>query len=199
MPGIGSTRGMFLGEHPASSAAGYFQNPYYSNGGWVQPGRDCPVSVLSPAVWYSSEISSFDCSQTESFSLHLPSKEVVEAMKLKWSGRDAEFLNAAGNLSAFDPAARSKGPNAFLMNWLELADRLADLKLGICWVITGEKQVLHSDLDQTRSPGRLRISGACALSTTKEGLEGFLQCKVEQWDETTQQQLETLVGTIPIR
>ncbi len=198
MPDIGSTRGMFLGEHPASSAAVYFQNPYYSNDGWIRPRKDCPVSVLSPAAWYASEISSFDCSVKDNFSLHIPSKQVMEAMKLKWSGRNAEFLNDVGHLSAFDPAAQSNGPNAFLMNRRELTDHLAERQLGICWVIIGEKQVLQSDWGQTPSPGRLRISGASALSTTKEGLKGFLQCKLEQWDETTHQQSETSVGTIPI-
>jgi hypothetical protein len=76
------------------------------------------------------EASGFDCSIDESYTLRLPTSELVAGLRLGWSGNGADYLDAAGQLAAFDPTTHTNGPNALLL-------REDLLKEFLCRVHTG--------------------------------------------------------------
>ena len=104
---------MFLGEHGWSPASRYFQRPYYGDEGWTQPNHGCPVKMRTVAFEYLREARGFDCSIDETYTLHLPTSELVTGLGLRWSGNGADYLDAAGQLAAFDPTAHDTGRALF--------------------------------------------------------------------------------------
>jgi hypothetical protein len=167
---------MFPGEHGWSPASRYFQRPYYGDEGWTQPDHGCPVKVYTAAFEYLREARGFDCSIDETYTLDLPTSELVTGLGLRWSGNGADYLDAAGQLAAFDPTAHGKGPNALLIRDDLLREFLAREGLTICWAVRGEKRVLGAGFD----PGHhasLRLSGAYMLGD--KGLVGFLKCMLD--------------------
>jgi hypothetical protein len=170
MPQVPSSHGMFLGEYLWSPAWKHFNNAYYENEGWVQPGHDCPVLVRTAAFEYHQESSGFDCSVDSGFTLHLPDEELANCLNLRWSGQAGDFRNPNGELVATDPSAFSSGPPALLLR-REFIEELAHTKgLSICWTVLGEK--LAYVPGPMKRLGEIHVSGACAL---KDGrVEGFV-------------------------
>jgi hypothetical protein len=170
---------MFLGEHGWSPASRYFQEPYYGDERRTQPNHGCPVKVRTAAFEYLREASGFDCSVDETYTLRLPTSELVTGLGLQWSGNGADYLDIAGQLAAFDPTAHAEGPSAGLIRDDLLREFLAREGLSICWAVRGEKRVLGAGFD----PGHhasLRMSGAYLLDG--KGLVGFLKCMLDDWE-----------------
>ncbi|MGI9101072.1 MAG: AVAST type 2 anti-phage system protein Avs2 [Terriglobales bacterium] len=173
MPDAPEAYRLFLGEYLWSPAFRYFSQPYYGDAGWTQPTQGCPVTVRSTAFKYLQESSGFDCSVDDSFSLRLPVADIVDALSLRWSGKNADFLDAQGTLAAFDPTAYEPGPSALLLR----KDLLRDLKdkgLGICWTVLGEKRVIDPGYGPPKGRRELRMSGAYAIDDGDP--YGFLKC-----------------------
>jgi hypothetical protein len=163
---------MFLGEHGWSPASRYFEHQYYADEGWTQPNHDCPVKVRSVAYEYLCEANGFDCSVDESYRLRLPASHLVTGLGLRWSEHGADYLDAAGQLAAFDPTAHADGPSALLLREDLLKEFLAREKLTICWIVLGEKSAVGAGF----SPGyhiSLRMTGAYMLD--EKGLVGFVK------------------------
>ena len=170
MPRVPSSHGMFLGEYLWSPAWKHFNNAYYENEGWVQPGHDCPVLVRTAAFEYHQESSGFDCSVDSGFTLHLPDEELANVLNLKWSGQAADFRVPNGELAATDPSASSSGPPALLLRQ-DLVEEMAHTKgMSICWTVLGEKLAYMPG--PMKRLGEIHVSGACAM---KGGhVEGFV-------------------------
>ncbi len=164
---------MFLGEHGWSPASRYFQQPYFGDEGWTQPNHGCPVKVRAVAFEYLREAKDFDCSVDESYALRLPASELVTGLGLRWSGNGADYLDAAGRLSAFDPTAHADGPSALLLREDLLREFLAREHLTICWAVVGKKQVFGAGFTPAYHAS-LRLSGAYMLGD--RGPVGFLRC-----------------------
>ena len=167
---------MFLGEHVWSSASRYFQKPYFGDDGWAQPDRNCcPLKLQMVAFEYLKEASGFDCSVDESYTLRLPASYLVNGLGLQWSGAGADYLDAEGQLAAFDPTAHDNGPTALLLREDLLKEFLTREGLMLCWTVLGEKRVIGAG----HTPGynfSLRITRAFVLSDN--GPVGFLSDKV---------------------
>ncbi len=170
MPRVPSSHGMFLGEYLWSPAWKHFNNAYYENEGWVQPGHDCPVLVRTAAFEYHQESSGFDCSVDSGFTLHLPDEELANVLNLKWSGQAADFRVPNGELAATDPSTSSSGPPALLLRQ-DLVEEMAHTKgMSICWTVLGEKLAYMPG--PMKRLGEIHVSGACAM---KDGhVEGFV-------------------------
>jgi hypothetical protein len=167
---------MFLGEYGWSPAFRYFQQPYYGDEGWTQPREDSPVKVKIASFKYLREIGGFDCSVDESYTLRLPAIDLVAGLGLRWAGKGADFVDASGRLTAFDPTAHRDGPSALLLRLDGLTEFLAREKLALCWTILGEKRVLGAGFTPSYHAS-MRISGAYKLGSG--GPEGFLKCLLE--------------------
>ena len=167
---------MFLGEYGWSPAFRYFQQLFYGDKGWTQPSKNCPVKIKSASFKYLREASSFDCSVDESYTLRLPAIDLVDGLGLRWTGKGADFVDASGRLTAFDPTAHEDGPSALLLRLDGLTEFLAREKLALCWTILGEKRVLGAGFTPSYHAS-MRISGAYKLDSA--GREGFLKCLLE--------------------
>jgi hypothetical protein len=170
MPRVPSSHGMFLGEYLWSPAWNHFNNAYYGNEGWVQPGHGCPVLVRTAAFEYHQESSGFDCSVDSGFTLHLPDQELASVLNLHWSGQAADFRIPTGQLAATDPSAFASGPAALLLRH-DLIEQMAHTKgMSICWTVLGEKLAYMPG--PMKRLGEIHVSGACAM---KGGhVEGFV-------------------------
>jgi len=172
MPDPPHVTGMFLGEHGWGPASRYFQNEYYGDDGWTQPGQGCPVRLHQIAVEYHAESSDFDCSVDDSYTLRLPAEEPMTKLGLRWTGRGAEFATSSGKVVALDPTASAPGPSTLLLR----ADALLGLQqreqLTLCWAVIGEKQILSAGFDGPHHPA-LRLSGAYILDGAT--IKGFVK------------------------
>jgi hypothetical protein len=174
MPSPPEVYQMFMGEHCWSPAANYFEQPYYGDDGWTQPDHGCPAKIRVMSMGYSSAISGFDCSVDDSFQLRLPSSDVMSGLGLRWSGHDADFMDADGRLAAFDPTAHSDGPSALLIREDLLTEFLARDGFTVIWIITGEKRIFGPGFNSAHHES-LQLSGAYML---QDGvLDGFLAYK----------------------
>lgn len=164
---------MYLGEHGWSPASRYLQQRYFGDDRWIEPSHGCPVRVRPVAFEYSRGSSGFDCSIDDNYTLRLPASDLVNARGLRWSANGADYLDATGQLAAFDPTAHADGPTALLIRKDLLRQFLARENLGICWAVLGEKRVLGPGLFPSYH-ARIRLSGAYRLSG--KGPVGFLKC-----------------------
>lgn len=188
MPAPPQVYGMFLGEHGWAPASRYFQDEYYGDGGWTQPGHECPVKLRQVAVKYLKESGGFDCSVDDGYTLRLPAEELMTKLGLRWTGFGAEFTSPSGQLVAQDPTALAPGPNTLLLR----ADVLQDLQqreqLTLCWAVLGEKRVLSAGDSGPHHPA-LRLSGAYVLEGGK--LKGFVKRILDEYDAGGARVLDT--------
>lgn len=164
MPDAPEVYRMFVGEHAWAPASRYFQRKYYGDDVWTQPNHDCPVKIRTVAFEYLREASGFDCSVDESFSLRLPVSDLITGLGIRWSGRGADFVDAADRVAAQDPTVHADGPSALLLREDLLREFLAREKLTICWAVLGEKRVLSPGFGAGPYHPALRMSGAYVLS-----------------------------------
>jgi hypothetical protein len=164
MPEAAQVNQMFLGEHAWAPASRYFQKLYYGDDGWTQPSHGCPVRVRTVALEYLREASGFDCSVDESFTLHLPVSDLVTGLGIRWSGRGADFVDAADRVAAQDPTVHADGPSALLLREDLVKEFLAREKLTICWTVLGEKRVLSPGFGTGPYHPALIMTGAYVLS-----------------------------------
>ncbi len=168
---------MLLGEYAWSPAFQYFQRQHLRDHaeGWILPGHACPSELRNTTFRYLREAGTFDCSVDETYTLRLPSAQLVTGLGLRWSGNRADWLDAAGQLTAFDPTAHQDGPRALLLREDSLREFLKREKLTACWTVLGEKYVIQPGANPTKES--LRLSGAYILG--ENGLTGFLKCMLD--------------------
>lgn len=172
MPEPYNNHGPFLGELHWAPSAIASRRPNTGYEGWHHPREGCPVRVARTTINFSASNADYDCSISKGVHLNLPSKELVDALGLKWSGNDAAFVDAAGKVRVYDPSAREPGASACLLDYTAIEDELKRAGLTICWSILGEKRTL-TPIDHRPYPPASRMSGAAVI---KNGLPtGFLR------------------------
>jgi hypothetical protein len=157
---------MFLGEQGWSSASRYFDDA-----GWIQL-HDCPVEVQVVSFEYLAERGGFDCSLDDSYTLRLPTSQLINGLNIQWSGDRADYNNSTGQLAVFDPDAHDKGPIAHLFREDLLKEFLGREGLLLCWTVLGGKEVIGAGPHRENNFS-LRITGAFILSDNDP--EGFLK------------------------
>lgn len=136
----GGLHEIFLGEIGWSEASKFFDNPYYAHQGWAGDVDPDVIAAIAASQGYTRERGSFDCSVTsETISLRVPTDRMLVFLEARWSGISATYVNKAGAVVAFDPAANAPGPSAFLVRRENLQEVLQTHDLAVCWAIQGEK------------------------------------------------------------
>ena len=171
---------MFVGEYGWSPAYRYVDQPYYGLCGWEKPEHDCPVEVRVAALDCSCKPSDFDCSLDNSVVFRLVDYDFLKRMKLRWAGRNADFVDECSELAVFDPTGLEDGPPALLARDDLMRCYLRENDMTVCWTVVGEKHVIGGGLDREYL-GAMRISGAYVLRD--QGPEGFLRFRPEKIDE----------------
>jgi hypothetical protein len=193
-PEPGRVSEQFLGEHGWAAASRYYQADPALGGAWERPRGQCPAQVQVLAARYLAEPGNTDCSLDKIISLNLVRAELLQPLGLRWMGTGADFADEHGQLAAFDPTLTTPGPSTLLVREDLLRDFLAREQLSLCWVVTGQKQVLSANLGGSYL-GQLSVSGAYSL--TEHGVAGFLNCYLER-ARHHEQGHDRLVHTISI-
>ncbi|ACY49764.1 conserved hypothetical protein (plasmid) [Rhodothermus marinus DSM 4252] len=170
---------MFVGEYAWAPAFRYFQQPYYGDTGWSHPREDCPVKLRVASFNYVAESGGFDCSIDESYTIRLPAVDLVDGLRLRWTGDGGDFVDTSGQLVVFDPTVHEAGPDALLVRFNELVRFLEQKELTLCWVVIGEKRVVGPGFPPDYYAS-LRMSGAYRLC--QESSKGFLKRSLEVSD-----------------
>ncbi|MFV8598104.1 AVAST type 2 anti-phage system protein Avs2 [Ralstonia pseudosolanacearum] len=131
---------IFLGEIGWAEASKFFDDPYYSHLGWAGDAGPDEINTIAASQGYGRERGGLDCSVTsETISLRVPTGRMLELLKAEWSGVSATYVNKAGTVVAFDPAANVSVPSSFLVRRENLQAVLQAHDLAVCWAIQGEK------------------------------------------------------------
>lgn len=163
MPESTSLHNSFLGEHAWSPSSQPSEREDHDEAGWVKPSHDCPVKVRVMASTYNPEMSSFDCSVDEGFNIRVPVVDLLNGLRIRWSGHNAEYTDGARRIIAKDPTVTAAGPDALLLRSDELQAYLAREGLTVCWTVLGEKRITASGYGSQAPIPSLRLTGACVL------------------------------------
>ena len=182
MPKPAGLDSVYLGEFRWSSAyQHYFREVLRDKDKeWILPTgfnvKRCPVKIQLASLEYETGSGGFDCSIDEGFSLGLPNPRFIEYFGLRWFGNGVEFLDADGNVAAFDPTVSQDGPTATLLREDLVRRYLDEHNLALCWIVVGEKWITGGDAVE-RYHGRQQISGAYRF--TENGPEGFVNTDID--------------------
>lgn len=186
---------MFLGEYGWAPAWHGAYEQYCREGGLLASDFPCPVEPRHCVAEYLREDSGYDCSVREGYTLHLPAVELLDGLGLRWTGHAADFEDAEGRLTAFDPSAHEAGPGALLVRQDALVAFQEREQLSLCWAILGEKQAFDHRAG-VGLLGRLVLSGACALGPT--GPRGFVNLFWQDGSGRNEDELTRRVDTIEL-
>ena len=157
---------VYLGEYPWAPAFLYHYIPYYHHDGWTDGSRDkkIPAKILVTDDQYLSSGSSIDCSTSETISVKLPAKFLVDEMKLTQNYIDGRFFDNNGNLVAFyPPIFDEKAPSCVLIRKDKLVDFFRVKKYSLVWTLLGEKNIIGGG-GIGQPLGWLEIDGAYTLN-----------------------------------
>lgn len=156
MPEPGELRGVYLGESQWSPAYADRCRPYYGFPGWTR-GDDnlVPHPIHVATDHYNWEFPGYDCSIDNSVSIRLPSGPLFSTLNLRWSGAEGEYLDASGNLAAFDPSVHGDGPKLLLLRY-DLYEELRAGGLDIVWSVIGAKRAAS---DEQQISGAFHLEG----------------------------------------
>ncbi|MDQ8180392.1 hypothetical protein [Pelagicoccus sp. SDUM812005] len=104
-----------------------------------------PVDYLVPTSTFGLESKSRDHSIEESFSIHVPSLELIEGLGLKHKyGLFGSWQDPEGNTVFRDPSVDEKGPSFALVDRTAFESWLQQNNLAVFWLTYGEKQLWNS-------------------------------------------------------
>ena len=171
MPEAPEMRRVFIGEYEWSRAFQHVYQEWHQDGNWVDPDRDCPVSVQVPVIDYQADEKGYDCSIESSYKIMLPHPSMVRSLSLRWDAENSWYADSLGNRAAFDPSVHEDGPSSLLIREDLLIQYLSAEDLTLCWAILGEKWCL-SNWNSRQYHGALRLSGAYKYAD--RGIEGSI-------------------------
>ncbi|MBH1574377.1 MULTISPECIES: hypothetical protein [unclassified Stenotrophomonas] len=136
----------YLGEHPwvcnlgdgANAGSEWINdwNPHY----WTGEGET--IGVLPTTASYLLESSEYDASITESISLDLPAKWLMDALELKLiDGASVQYGDAADIVRFMDPSVAWPGRSAALIDRSLFLEYLQANQLVAIWALSGDKGV----------------------------------------------------------
>lgn len=166
----------FIGEFPNSLS---FEDMRGNYNIWTKAreGNNTPLVVTDDA--YLNEFT-LDCSRDENISIMLPSKLLVNKMKLKHPELDGRFYDKYGNVVFYaTTASEENNPPALLADKESLSKFLEKHEYAIFWTILGEKQFIGGGLSgHERYKGRLDIFGTYYLDSLHR-LRGGIKSKFD--------------------
>jgi hypothetical protein len=88
---------------------------------------------------------------------------MIHGMNLVWNGVEGEWYDTDGQMIAFDPSVKVRGPLALLFRRDALLKFLHQHGLTIFWTLIGERQILGGLMSHTDYSGALEINGTYFL------------------------------------
>ena len=166
-----TTRQLFFGEVGWAPAFRDWMSQFKDDSPSSHPDWLQRVPSFRPAAMcYAATDDEYDCSIPEPMTLYRPDWQLAESMHLKWTGKDADFSNAAGELVAFDPSGRADDPPTLFMRESDFAQFLDETDNVLIWSVMGERMALRSGHGGWY--GALKFSGV--YEYTPEGPKGDL-------------------------
>jgi hypothetical protein len=163
---------LFLGEH-GWRACVTADNDSLVDLRWEKSPNDGPVEIAPLSFSYlREEGGTHQYSLNGSIQFALPAHWLLQHFSLKWRGTGADFVEADGTPAVRLPHLQSPGADSLLLRADLLSDYLASNKVGLCWFVYAEKQVLIAEPERHLSPLQ-RLSGAYVL--TSSGINGSLK------------------------
>ncbi len=128
---------------------------------WGRVGRSkIPHGVMEVYDEFSITNASRDKSVEESFNIALPSKWLVEGMKIKHANQDGFWVNKKGEIICGDLSLNEGGKSVLAIKKMNFLEFLKKNKLSLVWTLVGEKAVLGGGMGN----GKIQqISGAYIL------------------------------------
>ncbi|KKQ46297.1 MAG: hypothetical protein US63_C0003G0010 [Candidatus Moranbacteria bacterium GW2011_GWC2_37_8] len=170
---------IFFGEYPNSKAYNDLRGNYNT---WTKIGRgkgDLPVSVVVTDDSYLNEFTR-DCSSDGAVSVKLPSKWLVNKMKLKHEQTDGIFYGKNKEVVALPTSIFEENfPSVLLIDKKALLEFLRKNGYVIFWTLLGEKQLIGGNHAESRKTGRLDISGIYTIND-KGNIIGKMSCEIEK-------------------
>ena len=153
---------VYLREHPWSLSFKYESDPYFADRGWFRYlNKKMPDESCATFDTYKND-NEYDNSIDSPINLMIPSKEIIEGMKLKRFD-DEKYYNENGELVAYDPTnIDSSDHSILLINKKLFLDYLEKNNLTAFWIVTGEKLLVpigHSKF----SNGSMMVNGILTL------------------------------------
>jgi len=170
----------FIGEFPNSTS---FEDMRGDHNIWTKAherGEDVNNTlVVVSDDDYLNEFT-LDCSRDEAISIMLPSKFLVNKMKLKHPELDGRFRDKNGNLVMYATSVSEENkPSALVADKKSLLEFLEKNGYAIFWTIQGEKQFIGGSRSGTEKyKGRLDISGAYYFDSGRR-LKGSIKAVFE--------------------
>ena len=173
MPEAPEMRRVFIGEYEWSRAFQHAYQEWYQDGDWIDPDRDCPVSVQVPVIGCQAEEQGYDCSIEIGYGIKLPHPSLVRRLSLQWDAENSWYVDAMGNHAVFDPSVHEDGPSSLLIREDLLNQYLSAEGLTLCWAVLGEKWCL-GNWRSRQYHGALRLSGTYTYADRSiQGSIGF--------------------------
>jgi hypothetical protein len=169
----------FLGEYPKSKAFHDLRGNYNIWTKIKEKSKDVPsIPIVVTDDSYLNEFT-LDCSYTGSVLIKLPSKWLVNKMRLNQEFFDGRFYDKNKNLITITTSIfKENSPSALLINKKVLIDFLEKNNYVIFWTLLGEKQLIGGK-QLKNNTGRLDISGAYTTSN-KNNIIGKMHCKINK-------------------
>ncbi len=170
MPESSDLTQVFLREYPWAPSFEYKDTPYFNHTSWSRHGRrgnrTIPGSILVTNDEYLWE-RGYDCSIEGPIRIKLPSKEIINEMKLHSTNSPGDFIDSDKTVVFMDPSLTQRGPSVLLAREQNLASYLRDKKYEIFWTILGEKNLIGGPHRSEDWKGRLEINGAYRIDSGK--------------------------------
>lgn len=159
---------VYLGEYPSSPSC--FQ--YSDLDKWTDRGKHgsdkLPGKVMITDKGYQSSGSSIDCSTENSIYVKLPTKLIIDEMKLQQVFTDGRFFNTKRKLVAFDPSVYNKQmPHCLFIRKNMFCSFMKKKGYSILWTLLGEKNMIGGNT-VGQPLGWLKVSGVYKLDETDQ-------------------------------
>jgi len=161
---------VFLREYPWARPFLYRNTPHYGHEGWTKGDYDrIPKPILATDEEYLE--------RNDSVQLLLPSKSLIDSMKLRATENDGEYSNPRGEIVVIDPTGRASDVNTLLVRRGDFTSFLNANGYGVLWILQGAKGVIGGDVSAQDFKGRLRLNGA--YRSFRKTVIGDITCKFD--------------------
>jgi hypothetical protein len=124
--------------------------------------NDLPAPIVPTTGEYMCEHGTYDCSVDSTVTISMPSRWLAAKLKVKPTGRNADFIGNDNRIIVFDPSTREKGQSVVVCRTDAMNELLESQDLAIFWTLLGEKNYYPPEREK-HWPGRLTMLGIYSL------------------------------------
>ncbi len=170
---------IFSREYYWSPAYKFFDNPYYGRSQWNDLYEDEMRRKIIGQVMITTESHIWESGgdHQETTRYYAPRELVFAKINLIYSEKIGEWLNDQGEIVCFDPSVNRNGDKCLVIRKDVLSKFLADNKLKIFWLCSGEKHIYGDSFNKIKISKWLELSGVYSIEG--EELLGNLNPKIQ--------------------